>query len=116
MRIINLEIHVDRSKLIKPEQDFWDQIGFIGIFESLLLQGIQSLHPQGLPVVKGKILARIQQRIEDATKSATTLTVEDAEYDLIKSVFLNEQTTFQPQQYRVVTKFIELVEKAEVVK
>lgn len=95
------------------EKEYFIQFGTLGVFESLLNQAIGSMYPQGLPLPKGKILARIQRQIDTETSKyvlSTELNVEEAEFDLIKSTFQNDNVKFHPGQYRVVSQVIEAIE------
>lgn len=101
------------SKVSDVERKFFETTGLAGIFETLLVQGLTSMHPQGLPLSKGKTLARLQRRIEDTPKDATSMEIEDADYDLIKEVFSGEGARFAPQQYRIVSEIAANVESAK---
>lgn len=93
----------------------YDETGFAGFFEHLLNQGLSSKHPQGqVPFSKGKILARIQTKLDDLKpEKKTILEVEEAEFDLIKAVFLDENTTWGVPQMQVVVEFANAIEQAQ---
>lgn len=93
--------------------------GYAEFFEALLANGVQSKFPQGnVPLSKGRILARIQDKLDnlkpkEGAEPGVNLNVEEAEYDLIKSVFLDEATSFHVSQLQLATIYADAVEAAK---
>lgn len=109
---IQVKLDLDMSRAGTQEKQFMDEVGHIGVFETLLVSGMQSLYPQGIPMSKGKVLARLQRRFDECEKNVENVTIEDAEFDLIKSVFKNDDVKFQPGQYRPVMSILDNIEAA----
>lgn len=114
MKKLSLETRIPKHKIDPAEVKFFDEQGAVGIFEILLNDALKSLYPQGVPMQKGKTLARLQRRLDAAEKHAESINLEDAEFDLVKRTFLHDDVKFSPQQYRVVLSIVENIEKASL--
>lgn len=92
--------------------------GYAEFFEALLNNGIAAKFPQAqIPLSKGKILARIQNKLDDLKPTngkevGKCLDVEEAEYDLIKGVFCEENSAFHVSQLQLAVHFGSRVEEA----
>lgn len=111
MRKINIGFEVEKL-FNEQNRKFFDDEGFAGTFSHLLNQGIQGQHPQGVPLSVAKVLARIHTNLQEMGKTDTLLIVEEAEYDLIKKVFVTEDTKFNLGQVRLAALYSEAVETA----
>jgi hypothetical protein len=111
MKALNFEkVNLLHPKMVEQEVKLMAELGVIGVFETLLIQGLSSMYPQGLPMVKGKTLARLQARILGIPSTQTSINVEDAEFDLVKQVFAGEDAKFQATQYGVVLQYADALE------
>lgn len=112
MKQFNISLDISLDKMSTAERKFVEEQGHAGIFESLLLQGLQSIYPNGMPISKSKLVARIQKSIESLDKTATIFSAEESEFELIKDVFTGDGARFQASQSRAVLSMIENLEKA----
>lgn len=111
MKTLNFEnVNILHPKMSEQEVKLMTDMGVIGVFEMLLVQGLTSIYPQGLPMPKGKTLARLQARILHITPKDTCIIIEDAEFDLVKQVFTGEEAKFQASQYGVVLQYADAIE------
>jgi hypothetical protein len=105
------------SKLPKEELDYLAQIGFNKMFEIEIVTAIRSHygsqvgpygHPQqGLPLNKGRIWARILEKLQG---ESTTIDLEEAEYDFIRQVMTHDDTKFDPSRYLIAIQYVRKVE------
>lgn len=116
MRKLSLEIDINLEKLVGDQKVFFEQSGNVGVFETLLNQALMSIHPQGVPISKGRTLARLQRQLDNVDKNSTVIFLEDAEFDLVKGAFTNDDAKFAPQQYRVVSSILVNIEGAQSIK
>lgn len=112
-----IQLRIDYTKLnLNPMQlEEAKKTGCKTIFENLLTAGLTSRYPQGLTGLVRRTFARILERLDEACGSEDTnwlLDLESAEYDLVKDVFCNEQTTYHPSQTRPVSQFVQQIEEA----
>ena len=116
-----IDISFDKEKFLQGEgnKQVFAVGGYAEFFEALLNNGVSSKHPQAqIPMSKGKILARIQNKLDalkpvDGGEPGKYLDVEEAEYDLIKSVFVEESTPFHVSQLQLAVTFSDAVEAAK---
>lgn len=92
-------------------------LGFGKLLAEYLNQGISSLYPpppqgSGVPMSKGKVLGKVQTLLEGLPKDSESTTLEDAEFDLLKFVFLSDNVSFAPNQVRIASAFADTIEKA----
>lgn len=120
-----VNIGFDADKLIGTDaqsKKWFEDEGYPGIFEQYLNQGMNSLHPvppmgQGVPLGKAKTLARIQNKLDDLPKDTLEVEFEEAEFDLLKSVFLSESVSFgRAEQVKLPVIYADAVEKATLEK
>lgn len=79
------------------------------VFENYLNDALRHKNGNGVKLAEGRILNRILAKLDAATTD--TLDLEEAEYDLIKSSFMNESAGWQPEQIRAVIKYIDNLEQ-----
>jgi hypothetical protein len=113
MKLINLKIEIDTKKLDEQTKNYFKENGYLGMFEMLLVQGLSSLNPQGLGMKDGRSFNRIQKSIDESVKaSIDSINVENAEFDLLKKVFLGDETKFHPTAFNLVCQFADCIEEA----
>lgn len=112
MKTLNLAFDFALVKAAPEEQEQIKKIGFAVPFEVLFNQAIGGKYPQGLPLLQGRILNRIQRKIDKLTVEDTLLELEESEYDLVKEVMLDPNVRFSANQYRLVTAIVENIEAA----
>lgn len=111
MKTLNFEnVNILHPKMSEQEVKLMTDMGVVGVFEMLLVQGLSSIYPQGLPMTKGKILARLQARVAISPVQNTQIDIEDAEFDLVKQVFAGEEAKFQASQYGVILQYVDALE------
>lgn len=113
MRTLNIGFDIEKTAPNDASKQWLKEEGYSGAFTNLLNQGISGQFPQGVPLSKAKILSRIQDKLKAMESDDQTLDIEEAEYDLLKSVFMNDSTPFLIGQVGLATIFSEAVEKAE---
>lgn len=108
MRTLNYLVDVEKIRLNESEKKFVEENGQKVLLENLMNQGLNGRYPQGVPSVKQRAYGRFLLKL-DADKEGV-LKLEEAEYDLLKEVFLSEDTKFHPGQTRLVLEYSLLVE------
>lgn len=81
------------------------------LFENTLNQGLQSLHPQGINGVNAAAYRRLLRSLDDSSDGA--MDIEEAEFDLLKSIFKKDGARFMPSQTRLIGLYAERIEEAE---
>lgn len=112
MRVVDIGFDIDALHPNELTREFLLKEGCSTAFHNLLSQGVTGQFPQGIPLGKGKILARIQKKLQEMGPQDTLLDVEEAEYDLLKTVFMNDSTPFSVGQVALAAIFSEAVERA----
>lgn len=111
MKTINLKIEIDTKKLDEATRNYFQVHSYQGMFEMLLVQGLTSLNPQGMGMKDGRSFNRIQKAIDESIKaSSESINVENAEFDLLKKVFLGDDTKFHPTAFELVCQFADQIE------
>jgi len=110
MKTININVEIDITKWSDAEKKMHNDMGTKFIFENLLMSGLSSLNPQGVQMRDGKILNRITQKLDKMSARDELLELEESEYELLKKVFLNDETKFNVLQLNLACKFAERVE------
>lgn len=111
MKKIDIVINLEKLKLSDAEKKHFSVYGFGGMFESVLIQGLNFLYPDGLLGVKHRILNRILNKLDSLTENNSVLELEESEIDLIKSVFLSDKACFQASQTRLICQYVELIDR-----
>lgn len=113
MRNLDLSFCTDEIHLSEGDKVGLETLGYGNFFELLLVYSLRKKFSNGVPVPKGKILARIQRKLTKLGTSGTVLTLEEAEFDLIKDAFCSEESSFDPAQYRLVSLYIDRIEDSK---
>lgn len=113
MRSVDIGFEIEKVGAAKEAQEWMRTAGYAEVFSQLLNQGISGQFPNGIPLGKGKILAGIQVKLREIEPTETELEVEEAEYDILKSVFLNENTLFNWAQLQLAVRYAEAIERSE---
>lgn len=105
------------SKLPKEELEYLEHIGFNKMFEIEIVTAIRSHYgsqlgtyghsQQGLPLSKGRIWARILEKLQG---DSTTIELEEAEYDFVRQVMTHDDTKFDPSRYLIAIQYVRKVE------
>lgn len=113
MKTFSLDIFKGINDLPPTEKAYIEANGAAPILLSLLMQGLQSLYPNGLELNEGLILAGLQTTIQNFIKYEQKLgkyedkmLLPDNQFELIRSVFSNEKVKFFPAQYRIISNII----------
>lgn len=112
MKCIDISFDFDAVKMNDREREVVRKQGFGFSFEMLLNQAVQSKYPNGTDRQKSKTLSRIQKALDSLTTEDTWLKVEEAEFDFIKEVFLDDNFKVQPIQNRLVSALLNHIEEA----
>lgn len=110
MKTLNYKVDLIKLKLNEAEEKHISELGYKRLFENILNQLLRSKHPQGIQGVKGRIYSRILNKLD--VSESELLEIEDAEFDIIKEVFLSDETTFDPEQTRLIMQYVTAVEEA----
>jgi len=114
MKNLNISFNTEAINLSDNESTEIKKHGFAMPFEVIFNQGLGALYPQGLTLSKGKVLSRIQKKLDALKSHDLHLELEEAEFDLVKEVFLSESVKFMPTQYRLVSIYVDSIEKAKL--
>lgn len=112
MRCIDISYDFDAIRMNKAEREMIGQLGWAYAFEALLNTASNNRYSGGLSGIRLKTFSRILKALDGMGKDGTVLKVEEAEYDLIKDLFLAESTNWLPSQTRLITTLTERIEKA----
>lgn len=113
MKTLDITLDIDALKTADEEKEQILSLGSVIVFEALFIQGLNRRYQAGLPLAKGKLLARIQTKLDKLNSSNSILDLEESEFDLVKEVFTSEDSSFGPSQYRAVMQFIRAIESSK---
>lgn len=116
----HIDISFNQEKFLQGpgNKQVFETGGYADFFEALLNNAIAAKYQQAqVPLAKGRILARIQGKLDELKpreghEAGSNLEVEEAEFDLIKSVFCDESTAFHVSQLQLAIVFADAVECA----
>lgn len=91
----------------KDAQEIEDE-GGRDLFENLLVQSLNKIHPQGIDGKTSRILFRILDKLDKSNHSRIDL--EEAELDLIYQAFCSPSAKFLAGQVRAVSQYQEKIE------
>lgn len=109
MKKLDLDIKLPKS-LPKQEVEAIEKLGKGALFGGLLSFSVTSVYGEGkIPAAQGKVLASIQDKIEELDPSVSELEVDAHEVDFIRTVFYNEKLTLHAEQCQLVTRFLDKI-------
>lgn len=111
MKELDLYFNEHETNFNDADKKYLFDVGYAGMFELILNQGLSSQFPNGgIPLHKGIILARIQRKLDLKDNSVE---LEEAEFDLVKEAF-GQNAKFSATQFRLVAIYMEKIEQAKV--
>lgn len=110
MRKIKWTIETAGLRLSQEELQNFTLEGQKSLFENNLTSAMASKYPQ-IDSRTRKSHARILAALDSATTEE--IEVEEAEYELLKSVFCSDDAKFHPGHTRVITQYVTAIENAK---
>lgn len=108
MKQFDYSFNIEELKLNESERKLVESSGINFVFESVLGQALQMRYKDGVNGLIQRTYGRILSKLD---KSQGTLSLEQAEFDLIKDILTHESVKFHPSQTRLITKYLDVIEK-----
>lgn len=108
MKKLKYTVDLEKLKLSQPELEMVLKDNQKSMFENMLNMGLGQKSINGKD---GRILYRIYLKLDESR--CDYLFLEESEFDLIKSVFCDENVRFQPGQYRLICQYQENIDIAK---
>lgn len=108
-----LDVSLESPEEVGVRESDLKKVGAVFIFGSLFTAGVNSLHQGQIPNRVLWVLAPIQRKLSKSKIEDTSIKLEEAEFNLVKEVFTNENTTFIIGDAQLVSLYKERIEKAE---
>lgn len=110
MKTLNFGVDKIKLNLSEEEKKIIEKMKDSGLFEQTLTQALATKYRDGFKGAQQRILGRILDKLDEATDNIVEF--EEAEFDLIKGVFLDENTSFNPGQTRLIVQYVKAIELA----
>lgn len=110
MKTLNIGVDVEKLNISDEEKKHVEKLKFSGLFEQTLNQVLTAKYRDGFKGSQQRIFSRILDKLDEATENKIEL--EEAEFDLIKGAFLDENTAFNPGQTRLIIQYVKAIELA----
>jgi hypothetical protein len=112
MKTLCFEIDFQKLRLDKIMLAEIEALGQANLFDNYLMRALDMKNGQkGIKPSDGRILRRIQDKLDASTDG--TLSLEEAEFDLIKAAFRNEESHWPALQNRALMQYLDNIEAAE---